>query len=576
MLGAAGLAGAGAASLALVGCGDDDNGGKSSLSLLATATPNAATVAVKDPFAGATPGGTFRWVATGDPSSIDPYGNVSFTTKTISAYVYSRLFKYKTGTDIARSDVRPTGDLATSYETSPDQLKWTIKLRPGVKFHNVAPVNGRAVTVDDVKFSWGRITEPKQAAGAQVAFVDKVEYPDASTIVFTLKAPNPVFLDVIADSNLFWVMPTEADGKFDPAKTMIGSGPWIFDSYTPSVNYKMKKNPDWYEKGFPLMDAVEVPIITEYATRLAQFLAGNLDFAGINPTDLTDVQKTPNVKFGSYKNAGLNWLFFDGNDPNAPYIKDERIRLALSMACNRDELTDLAYNTKKLNAAGIKASYDWNNLIPAGYGRFWLDPKSPKAGDTAKYFKYDPAEAKKLLSAAGYTDSNPFSVTYQYPANIYGKDFNDSAEATLGYINALGNAKMNVEVQDYSSKYITQTFLGNFKGVAFGLETGFVDPGNYAIRLFTPNGNNHGKTSDPVLAKFADAQRLEVDDAKRVQLFQDAQLYHASKMWYIPLQRGAGETWLGIQGPIQNGEAFYSPAYGYPTEQFAYVWRKKA
>ena len=72
------------------------------------------------------------------------------------------------------------------------------------------------------------------------------------------------------------IMPTEADGKFDPTKTMIGSGPWLFDGYTPSVSYKMKKNPDWYEKGFPLMDAVEVSIIPEYATRLAQLLAGDV------------------------------------------------------------------------------------------------------------------------------------------------------------------------------------------------------------------------------------------------------------------------------------------------------------
>src|SRR5262249_50350439 len=153
----------------------------------------------------------------------------------------------------------------------------------------------RNVNTEDLKYSWGRLTDPKQAARAQVDFVDKVEYPDATTAVFTLKSPNVVFLDVLADSNLYIIMPTEADGKFDPAKQMIGSGPWLFDSYTPSVSYKMKRNPDWYEKGFPLMDSVEASIIPEYATRLAQFRAGNLDSVDINVADLIDLKNQKGI-----------------------------------------------------------------------------------------------------------------------------------------------------------------------------------------------------------------------------------------------------------------------------------------
>lgn len=68
---------------------------------------------------------------------------ISFITKTMFNYIYSRLFKYKTGPGILRANARPTGDLALSAEASTDGLKWTIKMRPNIKFHNVAPVNGR-------------------------------------------------------------------------------------------------------------------------------------------------------------------------------------------------------------------------------------------------------------------------------------------------------------------------------------------------------------------------------------------------------------------------------------------------
>jgi peptide/nickel transport system substrate-binding protein len=575
VLGAAGVGAAGAASLALVGCGDDDNGGGPSLSQLATPTPAAA--ATVNPFAGATPGGTLRGAITGEVPTIDPYGNVSFQTKTMSAYVYSRLFKYKTGLDILRADVRPTGDLAQSAEKTPDGLKWTIKLRPGVKFHNVAPVNGRAVTSDDVKFSWGRLTDAKNAARAQVEFVDKVEYPDASTIVFTLKQPWGPFLDSMADTNLLYIMPVEADGRFNPATNMIGSGPWLFNGYTPSKGYKMNKNPEWYEKGYPLMDSVDIAIIPDNANRLAQLYAGSLDYLAVPASDLLDVKKTvKDVQIASYLGQGLNFLWFDGQDPNAPYVKDERIRQAMSMAADRDALNDLAYNTKQLKAAGIKVNEKWNNIIGNGWGRWSLDPKDPKMGAAGKFWEYNPAEAKKLLSAAGYSDSNPFQVTYQYPAAIYGKNFDDSAQAMQNYINALGIAKTSTDVQDYSSKYITQTFLGNFKGVAFGLETGFPEVGNFPNRLFTDNGFNHGRVKDPVLTKFADAQKVEGDDAKRVQLFYDAQVYHGSKLWYIPLQIASGETWIANQPQLRNNTGFYTLGYGAPTESAPYFWKAKA
>ncbi|WP_322818400.1 ABC transporter substrate-binding protein, partial [Tepidiforma sp.] len=194
-LGAATGAAAGAAGLALVGCGDDDDdsGGTPSL---ATPTPGAqATPTPADPYANAKRGGVLKVDSTGDPPSIDPYGNLSFLTKGFSAYVYSRLFKYNAGIGVKQADLRPVGDLAESAEASPDGLTWTVKLRPNVKFHNKAPVNGRAVDTDDVKYSWGRATAETNTNRSQVAFVDSVQYPDKQTVVFKLKEPNAAFLD---------------------------------------------------------------------------------------------------------------------------------------------------------------------------------------------------------------------------------------------------------------------------------------------------------------------------------------------------------------------------------------------
>jgi ABC-type transport system substrate-binding protein len=577
LLGGAGVAGAGIAALGLVGCGDDDNGG-GGLGNLATPTSAAgAKPTAVDPFAGAKTGGTYRDQTTAEPPSIDPYGSASFTTKVFSCWVYSRLMMYKTGPGIPAASTRPTGDSAETMEISPDVMKYTFKLRKGLKFHDVAPVSGRAVTTDDVKFSYGRATEAKNPnQGRLTSTIDKVEYPDASTIVMSLKAPDVTISDLMADANLLWIMPTESGtAALNPATKAIGSGPWLFKSYTPSVGFKFDRNPAWWNQPYPLMAGVEYAIIPDYPTRLAQFLAGNTDIVGVDtPDDLGPIKdKIKGVQLYGGIAQLVAYLYFDGNDPANPWTKDDRVRQAISMAQDRDALLDLGYNLKKLKAAGIDVKGPWNNVIPAGMTRFWLDPQSKDMGDSAKYFKYDPQGAKELLKQAGYPDG--FSTTYQYSANAYGKAFNDTAEAVINFTNAIG-VKTTTDVQDYSSKYLPQTFqAGNFKGMAYGYETPFPEASGYVQRLFTDNPSNHSKIKDSVLADLTKKQQVEVNDEKRKQILWDIQRENAKHMYYIPMPHGGGTAWSAAQPYLKNVYDFLAPGYGGPTETVPYVWVNK-
>ena len=145
-------------------------------------------------------------------------------------------------------------------------------------------------------------------------------------------------------------------------------------------------------------------------------------------------KQIPQAQLTSTVGPTLSFMFFDP-DPTSPW-KDPRVRQAVSMAINRDDLLELGYNLKKLKEAGLDVQGPWHNIIPAGETRWWIDPKGKDQGDSAKFFKYDPAEAKKLLSAAGYPDG--FSTVYQYTANRYGKLFNDIAEAQINYLNQIG------------------------------------------------------------------------------------------------------------------------------------------
>jgi peptide/nickel transport system substrate-binding protein len=579
-LGTAGVAGAGAAGLALVGCGDDDSTSKKTAAPSGSATASgspAASATAADPFAKAVKGGTLQLLDTGNPPSIDPYGNGSFHTKVHSTHVYSRLYKYNAGPGVKVTDLHPVPDLVSGAETSPDGMTVTMKIRPDAKFQNVAPVNGRAVTTDDIKFSWSRVQDPKTGVAGRVPFVDSLSYPDASTIVFKLKTPYAAFLDAMADTNIFFIMPKEADASasgFDPAVKMIGSGPWLFDSYTPDVSIKYKKNPDWYGKGtqgFPFLDAVNWSIIPAYANQLAQFKAGNLDSAGITADDLIDVKNTvKGVQLYGEVSQLLSFLYMD-SDPASPWNKDPRVRLALSMALDRDGLTDLGYQVKKLQAAGIDVKSNWNDIIPAGLLKYWLDPKGADIGDGGKNFKYDVAGAKALLSAAAFPS---IEAKFQYTANAYGQTFNSIAEAQIQMLQQIG-IKTTTEVQDYASKYKTQTFdKGNFTGIAFGYETPFPEAGGYSAMFLPGAPNNHSKINDATLNDLWAKQAVELDAAKRKDIFNQIQKYHATKMYYIPSQAGAGTGWTAYADRLQVNDIHTVPgSYGVAAETFPYYWK---
>ena len=267
----------------------------------------------------------------------------------------------------------------------------------------------------------------------------------------------------------------------------------------------------------------------------------------------------------------MSFFYFDHvSQAQSPWQKDPRVRQAISQCIDRDSLDELAFEIEKVKKQGFDITVNWNNLIPAGMKRWWLDPKSSGQGDSAKYFKYDAKNAKALLEAAG---AGGMSVKFQYPATIYGQVFDSVAQANIQFMQAIG-INVQTEVQNYQSKYITQTFGGNFDGIAFGYETPFPEGGSYPIRFFTDNPLNHGDIKDADLAALAQKQQAELDPAKRKQDFYDIQRKNAEKMYYIPNQAGAGPAWLAYNPRISGpGKLNTVPgSYGGPTESLPFWW----
>ncbi|MPZ99373.1 MAG: hypothetical protein GEU80_08570 [Dehalococcoidia bacterium] len=567
----AAVGGMGLAGAALIGCGSDDDGGDGggdgppASSATETGATATATEAVST---GPKSGGTWRVNIALDPTSLDPYGNLSYTTKGFAAYVYSRLFRIDSQPEANPYDQLPTEDIAESAEST-DGQHWTVKLRQGVKFHDKDPVNGRELTTEDVMFSWGRLTAPESPGANLVPAGMQVEAVDDYTLQFSLAEPSPTFLEFLADANVLWVMPTESDGGYDPIANPIGSGPWMMDEYAASSKLAFVKHPEFHVEGVPYMDGVELAIIPEYANFKAQFEAGNQHSFGVRTTDVLSLRdQLPDTQWIGELTAGLYFLFFspEDMDPNAPW-RDERFRQAVSMAMDRDGLLDLQYSVKELSEAGLDVSTLWNNVIPAGHGeRFWLDPKSAGQGPSAAFFEYNPDEAAKLVAAVGGADQ-PFK--YQYTGNGYSSTWVTYAEAAGNWLTDIG-LKPETETQDYSSVYITNTFRGNFNGVAFGIETPFPEPGSWIERMFGEDPANHGRINDPTITDLHGQQRVEMDPEQRSELFHQIQVRHAEMMYYVPTTGGGGTSWTAYQPEVRGMRR--TRGYGGPTENTPYYW----
>lgn len=563
----AALGGVGLAGAALIGCG----GGDDTATPTATATTAAtATVAATeaDPYANIKRGGIFKTSLTSDPSTLTPYGSASFSAKSIASYTYSRLYKIAARPDENPYSVGSEPDIAESAETE-DGQHWVVKLKPGIKFQNVAPVNGREVTSDDVVASFEAATAETSPSRSQLAAWASLEAVDDHTINVALTGPSGTFLTDLADTNKLIVMPREAfDGGFDPLTTMIGSGPWIMDQYQTSVGFKFSRNPDYWDQPKPFLDGLDVAIIPEYANSLAQFRAGNIQYLQILADDVLELRKENDaIQWRGLLPALLSFMAFSSEemDPDAIW-RDARFRQAVSMMLDRDAITELGYNIKKLQDAGLDTGIQWNNVVPAGWAAWWLNPQSPEAGESGKFFNYDLAESKKLLDAAGYAGEE---ITFQYPNDIYGPTWGRIAEGTEGYLSA-GGLNIKIETQPYTATWIPQTFAGNFHGIMFALETPFPEVGGYFPRMFGADPNNHGRIHDDAISELDNKQRVELDVDQRREYIHEIQRINAANMYYIPNQGGAGTLWYGWTPEVRG--ISQTRGYGGATENLPTHW----
>ncbi len=313
-------------------------------------------------------------------TTMDPYDAADTLSQGVAKSFYEGLFGFD-------KDMKRIPVLAESAEASADGLTYTIKLRRGVKFQD-----GTDFKADAVKANFDRVTDPKNQLKRYTLYANiaSTEVVDDYTVNFHLKQPFSAFLNQLAHPSGVMICPSAL--KKYPGKQMgfhaCGTGPFMMESYNPTEGLRVVKNPNYWQKGLPKLDAINWKPVVENSTRVAMLKTGEAQVAFPLPTEqaekvrsegLVNVIDTPSI---IQRYMSMNVLAKPFDNP--------KVRQAVNYAINKQALAKVAFNGFADPATGI---------APMGV------EYAVKLGP----WPYDPKKARELLKEAGYP--NGFETT---------------------------------------------------------------------------------------------------------------------------------------------------------------------
>ena len=498
--------------------------------------PAPASAAERNPKVNAKYGGTlkFRYL---DPPRMDLARTLSCTIYMTQALVTNKLTRPKLGPLADPFNVEIEPDLAEKWESPDKGQTWVFSLRKGVKTHNVAPLNGREFTVEDVTQTIKLYLEGSQ----KDVFVPitKTETPDKYTLKVTLDGPKADFPKEVAAWSYIY-MKELVDNETLRQEKAMGTGPFIQKEWTKKQRSVFTKNPDYFESGLPYVDTVEYYVQDDANAWRAGFKTDNyFEYSAANKQQFLDVfeeNKDDMVGQTAPVSRGANvngWQYQMKN----PIFKDERIRRALSLAFDRKDY-DLANNGgDNQNPEGpfSQSPMPW----PFMYDKF------PTAKVNGPWYQFNPAEASKLMQAAGYTTAKPLTVELQ---SFYNKD-QFSGIVIPGINNNLKEVQIKWKELD-NPTHVTLMSTRNYKdliGFLWGPPGFSMD--QWLSPFFHSKGSlNYGSIEDKELDDLLVKQRAEANPAAQKELWGKIHTLIHDKVyqawWPVPLNRNSWHNYV--------------------------------
>ena len=387
-----------------------------------------------------------------DPDVLDPTLARTYVGRIVFASICDKLF------DIDEK-LNLVPQLALGQETSADGKAVTIKLRPGVKFHDGEPFNAEAA-----KYSLERHLNMKGSfRKPEIASVDKVEIVDPMTIRLVLKEPFSPLLAQLTDRAGMMVSPKAAEAAGDKfGLKPVCAGPYKFVERVQQDRIVVEKFADYWDKDHVFIDKITYLPIIDATVRLANLKAGSLDLIErLLATDIKSVRDNPKLKLSKAVQLGYQGITINlanGAKADNPLGKDARVRRALEASLDRDAINQVVFN---------------GEFVP---GNQWVSPQNSYYQQAFPVPKRDVAKAKALLKEAGV--KTPLSLDFVVPQGVENKavaEVVQSMAAEAGFdlkirVTEFATALKDTEAGDYQAFLIGWSGRSDPDGNSYGFQ----------------------------------------------------------------------------------------------------------
>jgi peptide/nickel transport system substrate-binding protein len=423
-----------------------------------------------------------------DPDILDPSMGRTYVGRIVFSAVCDKLFDIDEKLNIVPQ-------LALSHETSADGKEMTIKLRPGVKFHDGEPFDAEAA-----KFSLERhLTLQGSFRKPELAALDHVDVVDPLTVRLVLKTPYSPLIAQLTDRAGMMVSPKatkEAGDKF--GLHPVCAGPYKFVERVQQDRMVFEKFADYWNKDNVFIDRVVFLPIVDATIRLANLKSGGLDLIErVLATDISAVQADPKLKLTTAPELGYLGLTININNDKSkgPLSQSEKVRQALDLSLDREALNQVVFN---------------GEFTP---GNQWVSPTHPYYQKAFPVQSRDIAKAKALLKEAGV--ALPVSVDYMVPK---GTEYEAVAQVVQSMAAEAG-FDIKIRVIEFATSF-KQAQAGEFQVFQINW-SGRIDPdGNAYVFLHTKAPQNDGGYSSPDADKALEDARLVTDPAQRKAIYE--------------------------------------------------------
>jgi oligopeptide transport system substrate-binding protein len=442
-----------------------------------------------------------------NPQSLDP----SQITGVPEHRLYMALFEGLVGMDPKTNKAVP--GVAESWTYSNNNSVITFKLRQGVTWSDGTPITAQQIvdswlhhlnpaTASNYAYMMGMVVKGAEDYNENDGKPEDVAIRavDAQTFEVTLVGATPYALDMMAHY-AFSPLPMHTIQKFGNEWTrpanFVGNGPFVLQEYTPNSQVVVIPNEKYWNKANVHLTKVTFLPTDDTNTMYQAFKNGEADWSANIPLALIDTIKL-DKDYHVYPQLGTYYYYINNRDD--PVLKDIRVRKALSMAFDRQELIDKVVKGGQIPASGM--SPPMNDYVPAtGNG-------------------YDLAEAKRLLAEAGYPDGRglpTFEIVYNTldAHRIIAEYLQEAWKNNLGF---------NVSLQNMEwATYLDYRKTPNMKLARAGWIADYMDPQNFLDLLISGGGNNDGHYNNPEYDRLVRQAATMPDGSERNAIMRQAE-----------------------------------------------------